>query len=125
MTAVGGNRFFGRTYCRDRPRRQIGKCQPKWLGNNVSEPPVARMAPAYRSFPLPTRCTAPQQRRMPVLSRPSTGLEYSAPEIRFNSRPSDSRISSALLVQMKDLGWVFQSLIQARMSASSCWTVLR
>lgn len=44
--------------------------------------------------------------------------------IPLRSRPSDSRISSALFVQMKGVGWVFQSLIQARMSASSCWTVL-
>ena len=36
----------------------------------------------------------------------------------------ESRISSAVLVQMNGLGSSFQSLIQARMSASRAWTLL-
>ena len=62
---------------------------------------------------------------IPPSMRASSAKDYYCPPplIRCRSRESDSRICSAVLVQINGLGFSFHAATQLRMSFSSAWTL--
>jgi putative transposase len=64
------------------------------------------------------------QRHLRAVLRTYAGHYYAASEIRARYLASESRISSAVLVQVNGRGFWFQFSIQARMSASRACTLL-